>query len=657
MVIETLTLKNLGVYAGEITIDLTPKSNEQPVILIGGLNGRGKTTMRNAILLCLHGSNAECTNRGNKGYNQYLASLISRSAKKDESTSVTLTYHRKVAGKVQRLCVSRCWENIDGSLDEKFTVHVLPDDKAMELDPNLANNWNEHIEGYFPPSLASLFFFDGEDIVRLSDQKEIKKLIESALNGLLGLNIIERLEQDLTRYIRQLINESEGSAEQLVFQEAEKELLVTSAIAERCQNEVNQAQKNFEKATKVLIDAEKKYADGGGKLLEKSRELQIQEIKLSEEVEELRDEFRAIAESHAFLLLVQPLLKCAHKQSELEATILKAAALAEHDEKRDQQIIQKIMKAVGDNSDRKKIEAALESTRTQKPESTEIILGSDEKLSPKLSHTISTLLPDAKSRISNLISKIKAKNRELEQTKIDLLNVPDSGAITLLKEKLDLAIKQNLSSKLQLDHCNERLSTAIPSLIKAQNAKENAEASFRGLKEIHTKKLRAQQARESIQSFKKTSTSKKLCLISELITDAFKRLVGKESLIKSIEVDRDTFELKLTNPDGAMIDNADLSAGERQILAYAVLWGLSKASGRPLPNLIDTPMGRLDKTHKMNIALNYFHQASHQVIILSTDSEIYGEFLDSMQPGIGHMYSLEFDENTKSTKVIEGYFR
>jgi DNA sulfur modification protein DndD len=131
----------------------------------------------------------------------------------------------------------------------------------------------------------------------------------------------------------------------------------------------------------------------------------------------------------------------------------------------------------------------------------------------------------------------------------------------------------------------------------------------------------------------------------------------KESLIKSIEVDRDTFELKLTNPDGAMIDNADLSAGERQILAYAVLWGLSKASGRPLPNLIDTPMGRLDKTHKMNIALNYFHQASHQVIILSTDSEIYGEFLDSMQPGIGHMYSLEFDENTKSTKVIEGYFR
>ena len=80
MVIETLTLKNLGLYAGETTIDLTPKSAEQPVVLVGGLNGRGKTTMRNAILLCLHGSNAQCSNRGGKGYNQYLASLISKSA-------------------------------------------------------------------------------------------------------------------------------------------------------------------------------------------------------------------------------------------------------------------------------------------------------------------------------------------------------------------------------------------------------------------------------------------------------------------------------------------------------------------------------------------------------------------------------------------------
>jgi DNA sulfur modification protein DndD len=152
------------------------------------------------------------------------------------------------------------------------------------------------------------------------------------------------------------------------------------------------------------------------------------------------------------------------------------------------------------------------------------------------------------------------------------------------------------------------------------------------------------------------STERKLAQVSDLITDAFLRLVGKVSLIQSIRINSPSLELTLTNPDGNVIESDHLSHGERQILAYAVLWGLSKASGRPLPTVIDTPMGRLDEKHRMNLAENYFHQASHQVVILSTDTEIFGKFLDAMKPGVGKMYSLEFNEKTKSTQVTEGYF-
>lgn len=656
MVIETLTLRNLGLYAGEITIDLTPKSAEQPVVLIGGLNGRGKTTMRNAILLCLHGSNAQCSNRGSKGYNQYLSSLISKSAKPDEPTSVTLTYHRKVAGKVQRLRICRSWAKIDGSTEEQFTAHVLPDYKAMEIDSTLATNWNEHIEGYFPSSLASLFFFDGEDILRLSDPKETKRLIQSALNGLLGFNLIERLESDLTRYIKNLINQSEGTDEQIAFQKAEDELKTANTETERCQNEADTALKNHAKTDKTLEEANKRYLDSGGKLLEQSKDLQIKETRLAQEIEALRESFRGFAEGPAFLLLVEPLLKTACVQAGAESKIRRAAALAEHDETRDLSILRKLIDRLGKAADKTAIEETLASTRTSRPKASEMVLDADEKLQPKLSVTIGQSLPASKAQIIRHRADTAAKIDELEVTRHHLQNVPDAGLINLLKSKKEEAGEHNLKAKAHLDYCLERLNAAMPRLVKAQNAKDIAETSFRGLKEIQTKKKRAEQARDSIKRFKTNSTNKKLSQVSELITDAFLRLVRKESLIKSIEIDPASFELTLTKPDGELIENEQLSHGERQILAYAVLWGLSKVSGRPLPTVIDTPMGRLDEKHRMNLAENYFHQASHQVVILSTDTEIYGKFLDAMKPGVGKMYSLEFDEKTKSTQVLGGYF-
>ena len=656
MVIEKLTLRNLGLYAGEISIDLAPKGPEQPVVLVGGLNGRGKTTMRNAILLCLHGSNAQCTNRGNKGYNQYLSSLISKSGKPGEPTSVTLTYHRKVAGKVQRLQVCRSWSKIEGNIDEQFSVYVLPDDKSMEIDPTLASNWNEHIEGYFPSSLASLFFFDGEDILRLSDPKETRKLIQSALSGLLGLNLIERLETDLTRYIRNLINSSEGSEEQILFQKAEEELRAAVEETGRCQQEADIALKNHAKSTKLVEESNKRYIDAGGQLQEQSKGLQERETKLVEEIESLRDKFKLIAEGPGFLIMAEPLLKSARKQAGVEVKERRAAALLKHDEDRDEITLKKLLLHLGKASDKNSLEEILTSTRTLKPKEDDLILDADEKLEPKLGFTIETSLPSARKEICDMIKATAEKNAELDQTRHLLQNVPDAGLIAVLKGKKDEAANENLRTKAQLDYCNERLAGSMPRLVKAQNAKDNAESSFRGLKEIQTKKLRAEQARESIQKFKASSTRKKLSQVSDQITDAFRRLVGKESLIKTIEISADDLELILTKPDGDLIENDQLSHGERQILAYAVLWGLSKVSGRPLPTVIDTPMGRLDETHRMNLSENYFHQASHQVVILSTDTEIYGKFLEAMKPGVGKMYSLQFDEKTKSTQVIEGYF-
>lgn len=656
MIIEKLRLRNLGIYAGEMTIDLTPASPEKPVILVGGLNGRGKTTLRNAILLCLHGRNAQCTNRGNKGYNQYLASLMCRTAKAGESTSVTLTYHRKVAGKVQRLEVTRSWTKVNDDVEEQFSVHVLPDENAMEIDPALATNWNEHIEGYFPSSLASLFFFDGEDILRLADKKETRELIRSAIDCLLGFNVVARLESDLSRYIGKHEGDKNYAKELQAFKDAESRLKEAMTEATQAEQELEVARKEEQKASKLVEDSTKRYEEAGGKLFEASRAIKDKEVTLSTEVEGLKDQYRSLAEGPAFLLLTERLLKTARTQAEAESKVLKSLMLAEHDEKRDAETLTHLSKSMGSTDILREIEKALLTTRIKKPKSSELVLEADEKLEPKLEHCLSRGLPAARQAIKDFAELTAKKTGELSQARADLLNMPDAGKITVFLNKKQEALEAHVKARANLDFHEARARPATARLVSAQNNMDEAERKFRDLREVENKLRRALEARQSVKKFMEISTERKLAQVSELITDAFLRLVGKVSLIQSIRINSPSLELTLTNPDGNVIESDHLSHGERQILAYAVLWGLSKASGRPLPTVIDTPMGRLDEKHRMNLAENYFHQASHQVVILSTDTEIHGKFLDAMKPGIGKMYSLEFNEKTKSTQVTEGYF-
>lgn len=100
----------------------------------------------------------------------------------------------------------------------------------------------------------------------------------------------------------------------------------------------------------------------------------------------------------------------------------------------------------------------------------------------------------------------------------------------------------------------------------------------------------------------------------------------------------------------------DLSAGEKQIYAISMLWALGQISGRPLSVVIDTPLGRLDSDHRSHIVENYFPKASHQVVLLSTDTEIDRSYFKFLGPHISHAYQLEYDTSEGTTKLSEGYF-
>jgi len=105
-----------------------------------------------------------------------------------------------------------------------------------------------------------------------------------------------------------------------------------------------------------------------------------------------------------------------------------------------------------------------------------------------------------------------------------------------------------------------------------------------------------------------------------------------------------------------MVPKNELSSGEKQIYAISVLWALARVSGRPLPMIIDTPLARLDRDHRALLGQRYFPSASHQVIILSTDSEIDREFIPLFGDSIARTYELAFDMASQRTLVRQGYF-
>ena len=161
---------------------------------------------------------------------------------------------------------------------------------------------------------------------------------------------------------------------------------------------------------------------------------------------------------------------------------------------------------------------------------------------------------------------------------------------------------------------------------------------------------------QSLKAFREIKLQQHIELLETTITEAFKTLVRKRSLLDRITIDSNTFSLEIHDSSGRIKPASSLSAAERQLLSVAMLWGLARASGRVLPIVIDTPLGRLDGDHRPNIIEEYFPEASHQVVLLSTDTEIDKKLYNQIKGRLSNEYLLEFSDKTKSSSVNQGYF-
>ena len=129
--------------------------------------------------------------------------------------------------------------------------------------------------------------------------------------------------------------------------------------------------------------------------------------------------------------------------------------------------------------------------------------------------------------------------------------------------------------------------------------------------------------------------------LADAMADVYKKLAHK-NLVHRIDID-ETGQTRVLSREGEEIP-FDKSAGENQVFATALLAGLANISGIDAPLVVDTPLGRLDSSHRANILKYWVSDKKRQVILLSQDKEIDRETYAALDPNVGKTYLLQHSE-------------
>ena len=657
MIFDEIVLHNFSVYRDRQIINLTPPSAEKPVILFGGINGGGKTTLLDALQLALYGKFAQCSNRGNLGYEEFLRRSIHRGTNPKVGAAVELAFRHRANGVEHSYRVNRIWRENGKSIKE--TVEVLKDGS---LDHVLTDAWYEQVNKFLPIRLSNLFFFDGEKIEAFADIENSATILSQAIHSLLGVDIVDRLFNDLGVLQRRKKIEQKSEVDQKLIMQMEAELDHLTQRRAAIEQEKGKAQNDLDRYMKELRQINAEYQKEGGELFDKRVGLEKDRAIVAEKVQDVRTRLRELAIGPAPLLLVLDDLRAIQQQDREEQKTRESEFLTGVLEERDQAVLQEIASSGYSKGALKSLEDFLDQDRNQRIESKGVkcYLDLDEDTRQNHHSLLTAILPAVKRKADRLLEAQDLFQKQLDNLDRKLADVPDQDKLALIikeREKTTKAIEQSRMRLNVLAKEKKSLRYAFEmkekQLLKLINKKVAIQLE---LEDINRVIIYANKVQNTLTAFRSALVERHVKNIASLILDCFQQLLRKKSLIKNLTISPKTFAMELQDAKGNVLFPDRLSAGERQLLAISMLWGLARASGRALPTIVDTPLGRLDTAHRIHLVDRYFPHASHQVLLLSTDEEIDETYYKKLKPRIGHAYHLAFDDERDGTQVEQGYF-
>jgi DNA sulfur modification protein DndD len=659
MLFRELVLENFGSYLGKNTLNLLPEDSPigRPIILIGGMNGGGKTTIMDALRLALYGSRAQCSTRGSLSYGDFLTQCVSSHIAPTEKTRIELAFQVAEDDDLIDIRIVRYWER--NPREGKDTLGILVNDWA---DKSLLHGWDEYIENLLPLGISNLFLFDGEQVKELAEQETPPVGVFDAIQSLLGLELAERLAIDLDTLVAKKRREL-ASSEQLAAME-EMELKLKELKLELA--ELDESEVLLKEKLVVAIDREElsfqKFVQEGGKIAAEGNELSVTYKAVENELEQHRQEIRQLAAGSLPLGLITPLLDRVRSQCAIELQQDRGKVDLEILVDRDKRLLEHLQQQAFLKTHLDEIQAFLdgENQRLTGESNSEqpTYLGADVDAIDKLDTILKYDRHRDLSRFDELQIKVTKLDDELEFIDRQIASAASPEEYTRLKEQeaeaRSIVVELKAEQIATARHLEELKRTI------ANTDRQLANYTEKNIKLTNDRHIidSVAKVKETLQIFKEKLTLKKINKLENEVTECFRYLLHKAELVQRVTIDAATFTLSLHDRQGQLLPKHRLSAGEKQLLAIALLWGLARVSGRQLPIAIDTPLGRLDSSHRTNLIERYFPAASEQVILLSTDTEIGKSEVTKLreQNAIAREYILDHDANSQRTQIREGYF-
>lgn len=641
MIIKKLTMHNFGVYASTNVLEF---NGEKPVVLIGGMNGRGKTTILEAVLLSLYGSHSFAyTESKYSTYGQYLKSYVNKTDGSME-TYVEIDFSMDKEGKEQ-YCVRRDWNGSGKRVREKISVK-----KNGEENNFLTENWLMFVENILPSALSSFFFFDGEKIAELAVEDTSDRMKES-IKSMLGITVLDVLQGDIGRVISKIAREKTGNQNLEKLEELRVIKEEASKKKEKADVKIDNLKIELEELQTELEQLNAEYAVKGGSILEQKNQLMKQRAESLAIVNSCQEQLLEIVAGELPLALLKNLLSDIEKEGKQE-----------HERKINAIAIQKI-KSVYASFDEKSekvvdfIGFMEKEVGTENREETYNLSGMNLVQVERLNTFV---LADSKKKVVNLLKKRDEQQNKVEEIENSLSVDIDENLLRDLLEEIKAKERCILKKQVEIDIAEKDKSTLNGALIVAESefnkfvektlvALESADADERTVKYAHM-------AIEIIKHYKVRLQERKTNTLAQTMTECYKCLANKKNLVDHIEMDPETLDLHYINSEGDEIAKKRLSAGEKQLMVVSLLWALAICSKKKLPVIIDTPLSRLDSAHRQALIKTYFPNASDQTIILSTDSEIDMNYYKMLKKSIGDEFTLEYNDKTKNTTIKTGYF-